>query len=135
MLLIDNYHRAVDSLRQALDLMAERELSPLERLGVIQVFKTCWELGWRLMADCLQSQGDAGQSGARDVIREAFRQELIGNGQIWMSMLQDRNRTAHTYNEATMLELLSAIRTSYAAELITLAEHARTNIAPPSAAD
>ena len=134
MLLIDNYHRAVDSLRQALDLMAERELSPLERLGVIQVFKTCWELGWRLMADCLQSQGDAGQSGARDVIREAFRQELIGNGQIWMSMLQDRNRTAHTYNEATMLELLSAIRTSYAAELITLAEHVRTTIAPPSAA-
>lgn len=123
---LDNYRRALAHLQSAVELMAQRELSQLEKQGVIQAFEFSWELAWKLMKDYLQWQGNVGLAGARDATREAFRQELIGDGQIWMSMLQDRNRTAHTYNEATMLELLKVIRTAYAAELIKFAEHMQT---------
>jgi len=119
---LDNYRRALVHLQSAVELMAQRELSQLENHGVIQAFEFCWELAWKLMKDYLQWQGIADLAGARDATREAFRQGLIDDGQAWMAMLQDRNRTAHTYNEATMLELLSAIRERYGAELFGLAE-------------
>ncbi|MFP4278334.1 MAG: nucleotidyltransferase substrate binding protein [Wenzhouxiangella sp.] len=122
---LDNYQRALKHLQGAVELMAERELSQLEKQGVIQAFEFCWELAWKLMKDYLQWQGMADLAGARDATREAFRQGLIADGQVWMAMLQDRNRTAHTYNEATMLELLRAIRGSYASELTGLADQMR----------
>ncbi|NDY95238.1 nucleotidyltransferase substrate binding protein [Wenzhouxiangella limi] len=122
---LDNYQRALTHLQSAVELMAERELSQLEKQGVIQAFEFCWELAWKLLKDYLQWQGIADLAGARDATREAFRQGLIADGQVWMAMLQDRNRTAHTYNEATMLELLGAIRGAYASELTALADHMR----------
>ncbi len=123
---LDNYQRALIHLQSAVELMAQRELSQLERQGVIQAFEFCWELAWKLMKDYLQWQGISDLSGPRDATREAFRQGLVKDGQIWMAMLQDRNRTAHTYNEATMLELLSVIRGSYATELSALAIQMKT---------
>ena len=122
---LDNYQRALKHLQAAVELMAERDLSQLEQQGVIQAFEFSWELAWKLMKDYLQWQGIADLGGARDATREAFRQGLIPDGQVWMAMLQDRNRTAHTYNEATMLELLGAIRGSYAGELTGLADRMR----------
>ena len=122
---LDNYQRALTHLQSAVELMAQRELSQLEKQGVIQAFEFCWELAWKLMKDYLQWQGIAGLSGARDAIREAFRQGLIDDGQVWMAMLQDRNRTSHTYNETTMLELLHAISSDYAEEMVRFAKHLR----------
>ena len=122
---LDNYQRALTHLQSAVELMAQRELSQLEKQGVIQAFEFCWELAWKLMKDYLQWQGIAGLSGARDAIREAFRQGLIDDGQVWMAMLQDRNRTSHTYNETTMLELLDAISSDYAEEMVRFAKHLR----------
>ena len=122
---LDNYQRALTHLQGAVNLMAERELSDLEKQGVIQAFEFCWELAWKLMKDYLQWQGIADLAGARDATREAFRQGLVADGQVWMAMLQDRNRTAHTYNEATMFELLGAIRDAYANALTGLAHHMR----------
>jgi len=122
---LDNYQRALIHLQSAVELMAQRELSQLEKQGVIQAFEFSWELAWKLMKDYLQWQGIAGLSGARDAIREAFRQGLIDDGQVWMAMLQDRNRTSHTYNETTMLELLDAISSDYAEEMVRFAKHLR----------
>jgi len=46
----------------------------------------------------------------RDAIREAFVVELIADDEGWMKMLQDRNRTAHTYNEAVAAAIGAHIR-------------------------
>jgi nucleotidyltransferase substrate binding protein (TIGR01987 family) len=48
--------------------------------------------------------------GARDAIREAFAVGLIADGEGWMKMLQGRNRTAHTYNEAVATAIAAHIR-------------------------
>ena len=65
------------------------------------------------MKDYLNWQGESEITGARDAIREAYKRELIDNGDIWMYMLQDRNRTSHTYNESTMREILAGIENQY----------------------
>jgi nucleotidyltransferase substrate binding protein (TIGR01987 family) len=45
----------------------------------------------------------------RDAIREAFSAGLIDDGEGWMQMLVDRNRTSHTYREATAAEIVNNI--------------------------
>lgn len=109
----DNYKRAYAQLQSAVELMRSRELSNLEKQGVIQAFEFTWELAWSVLKDYLNWQGETEITGARDAIREAFNRGLIEEGQVWMAMLQDRNRTAHTYNESTMGEILASIEGQY----------------------
>lgn len=111
-----NFNKAFGQLSDAVALMAARALSPLERQGVIQAFEYTYELGWNVLRDYLRWQGNAELSGSRDTLREAFSAKLIDDGEIWMDMLQDRNRTSHTYNEATAAEILNNIQAHYHAQ-------------------
>lgn len=107
---LHNYSRALLQLNEAMELMQQRELSKLEKQGVIQGFEYCYELGWNTLKDFLVWQGIDGIVGSRDTIREAFSKGLISDGHAWMQMLTDRNRTSHTYNEETAEAILSNIR-------------------------
>ena len=115
-----NYQRAYAQLASAVELMRSRELSDLEKQGVIQAFEFTWELAWNVLKDYLNWQGETEITGARDAIRESFKRGLIEEGQTWMAMLQDRNRTSHTYNQGTMREILASIDLSYQGQLASL---------------
>jgi nucleotidyltransferase substrate binding protein (TIGR01987 family) len=106
----DNYRRAMEQLDEAMQLMATRELSRLEKQGVIQGFEYAYELGWDTLKDYLVWQGIVGLVGSRDTIREAFSKGLVEEGKGWMKMLTDRNRTSHTYDEAAAEAILQSIR-------------------------
>ncbi|ROT99320.1 nucleotidyltransferase [Marinobacter sp. R17] len=108
-----NFKKAFHQLNDAVTLMRSRELSKLEKQGVIQAFEYTYELAWNLLRDYLRWQGNTSITGSRDTIREAFAANLISDGERWMQMLQDRNRTSHTYNEETAEEILASIDQHY----------------------
>ena len=51
----------------------------------------------------------------RFATREAFAKGLIDDGELWMAMIQSRNRTTHTYEETTANEIAAAITDHYCA--------------------
>ena len=106
----DNYQKALTQLTKFID---KGELNELEEQGLIQAFEYTYELGWNLLKDYLLYQGHQNIYGSRDAIREAFAVELIADGEGWMRMLQDRNRTTHTYNEEVAAAIASNIRRRY----------------------
>lgn len=108
-----NYRKALSQLQEATDLSKSRELSKLEKQGLIQGFEYTYELAWNTLKDYLTYLGIAGLIGSRDSIREAFNRNLIDDGQIWMEMLKDRNRSAHTYNEEIAEEIVKNILSAY----------------------
>lgn len=108
-----NFNKALAQLDEALALIPERTLSSLERLGVIHLFKFTHELAWNTLKDYLTWQGIEGIVGSRDTVREAFSNNLIEDGEGWMAMLIDRNRTSYTYNEATAQAILENIDSCY----------------------
>ena len=81
--------------------------------GLIKAFEYCFELGWNSLRDMLRSQGNATLLGSRDTLREAFRLGLIGDGEGWMLVIQDRYLTSHTYNRATAEVIAGHIRDRY----------------------
>ncbi len=107
---LSNFRRVLAQLNDAVELMQQRELSRLEKQGVIQAFEYSYELGWNTLKDFLVWQGLEGIVGSRDTIREGFSKGLIEDGHGWMQMLTDRNRTSHTYNEETAEAILENIR-------------------------
>lgn len=110
---LGNFNKAFTQLGEAVVLSRSRELSKLEKQGVIQVFEYTYELAWSVLRDFLRWQGNTAITGSRDAIREAFAAGLIEEGELWMQMLQDRNRTSHTYNEETAEEILNNIFSHY----------------------
>ena len=96
---LNNLKLALSQLRDAINLSKQRSLSLLEQQGLIQAFEFTHELSWNVMKDFFYFQGNSMISGSRDASREAFKNGLIQDGDIWMEMIQSRNRTSHTYNE------------------------------------
>jgi len=115
-----NFRKAFNQLDSAVQLSEERELSDLEKQGLIQAFEYTYELSWNMIRDYFRWQGNTGITGSRDAIREAFANGLIEDGDGWMQMLKDRNRTSHTYNEETAQEILKNILQLYHPLFVTL---------------
>jgi len=105
----DNYGKALNELKESRELAETRPLSKLEKQGVIQGFEYTHELAWNLMKDYLEFQGHVGSIGLRDTTREAFKREIIMDGDIWMEMIQSRNLTSHAYDRAIAERIYAAI--------------------------
>ena len=108
-----NYKKALKQLIDAVELAGERELTKLERQGLIQAFEYTHELAWNTLKDFLEIRGVKDIYGSKDTTREAFSLGLIQTGEIWMDMIKSRNQTSHTYNEEVAEEIAGSIINNY----------------------
>ncbi|MEO6406481.1 MAG: nucleotidyltransferase substrate binding protein [Ferruginibacter sp.] len=91
-----NYEKSIMLLKKT---VAKKELSDIEKAGMVQFFEMSFELGWNLVKDFLEAQ-DVIAKFPREVIKAGFEYELLENGEVWIDMLENRNLMSHTYNEA-----------------------------------
>lgn len=110
---LENFCRARQSLVEAVELVQVRELSNLEKQGMIQAFEFVFELAWNVMKDYFYHQGNPDITGSRDAIRTAFKAGLIVDGEGWMQMINSRNQTSHTYDEVIANQLCQLIEHQY----------------------
>lgn len=116
-----NYKKALSRLKQAVEYiqMHRKEaadnsiLNEIVREGVIQRFEYTQELAWKVMKDYAEYQGNDTLGGSRDAIREAFYLKLIVDAHVWMDMIVSRNKSSHTYNEDTAVEICNKVTDTY----------------------
>ena len=111
-----NFNKAFSQLSGAATLAKQRPLSDLEQQGFIQAFEFTHELAWNTLKDFLQERGATNLFGSKDATRQAFAAGLIENGETWMDMIRSRNRTTHTYDQATANEIARTIARNYLPE-------------------
>ena len=109
----DNFERALRQVSQAMALKAQRPLSELEQQGLIQGFEFTHELAWNVLKDYLEMEGIQGLIGSRSTVREAFKRGLVMDGEVWMDMIEKRNLSIHTYNQAVASTVVAAIAERY----------------------
>lgn len=119
----DNYQRALAQLTKFID---KGDLNELEEQGLIQAFEYTHELAWNVLRDYLREQGNPNIHGSRDATREAFKLELIRDGDSWMDMIIDRNRTSHTYNQETAQAIAANITGRFFTLFVMLQEKMRS---------
>ena len=117
-----NFQKAVATVKNAVELAASRELSLLEKQGLIQGFEFTFELAWNVMKDYLNEEGINDIIGSKSAIRHAFNKGLIGDGQVWMDMIEARNISSHTYDEETAEKIFRKITGSFYKQFMIFAE-------------
>jgi len=112
-----NYNKALKKLSEAIvyvkNKAKEEVLDEILREGIIQRFEYTHELAWNVMKDFLLEIGDVTLYGSKDATREAFKTELIKDGDVWMEMIKSRNKTSYTYNEEIAQEIYLKILNEY----------------------
>ncbi len=72
-----------------------------------------FELSWSLPNDYLGSQGFLEIKTPRSALKKAFEVGLIRNGHNWMELLENRDLTTHSYDEAIAIEVEKLIHQNY----------------------
>ena len=112
-----NYKKALSQLDKFIE---KGDLSDLEQQGLIQAFEYTYELAWNLIKDYFEYQGETGIQGSRDAFRLGFKRGTIEDGEIWMSMIESRSKTSHTYDEEIADEIAGAIVDNYYEQFVAL---------------
>jgi len=115
LLKINNFERALKRLEEAV----KKAKDDLDKDGVIQRFEFTIELLWKSFKAILNYLGIECYS-PRSCIKEAFKADIIGDDEIILDMLNDRNISSHVYSETTSEEIFRRIKEIYLDYLLKL---------------
>lgn len=90
-----NLEKAVMQLAKALD----EPKSEYVRDAAIQRFEFTYELLWKVLKSYLEKIHGIRVVSPRQVFKEAFALDIIGDEMLFLNMIESRNLIAHTYNE------------------------------------
>lgn len=99
----------------------------LDKDGVIQRFEFTFELLWKALKIFLEYQGIDIKT-PRDSLKEAFRVEIIDDEEIFLDMLEDRNRTSHIYSKEVSEEIFNRIKLHYVKSIEKVLEELKEKI-------
>lgn len=120
-----NFEKAFNQLNTA---VAQLEtLSDLEKEGMIQRFEYTFELAWKTLKDYLD-QKNVEAKFPREVIKQAFKYEIIDDGSLWIEMLEQRNLMAHTYEEQIFQNTVNKISEEYFAAISQVYHYLKKNL-------
>lgn len=114
-----NFRKALTQLNEAVALYDDS--SPdIIKAGAFQRFKLTHELAWKVMKDYLLHEGHQNITGPRTASRQAYVVGLMqGDGQVWMDMIESRNRAIHTYDEKVLCQEFAKVTKSYTPALVS----------------
>ena len=122
---IKDFTNALSRLQEAL----EKDISDdIIVDGIIQRFEFTFEQSWKAMKLYLEDQGVLDEALApRSTIKTAFKHRVISDGDIWIEMMLDRNRTSHMYDEDAAKEIVKRIKEAYIKEFSSLKNFLESN--------
>ncbi|MBF8283844.1 MAG: hypothetical protein HW378_2759 [Anaerolineales bacterium] len=95
------------ALSRLTDALAQSK-SEWVRDASIQRFEFTIELAWKAVARFARREGIECVS-PRQAFRAAFKLGWIEDDDVWLAMVEDRNFTSHTYNEALAEQLYARL--------------------------
>ena len=111
----DELEFALNKLTKAFDKLKDGVNTASDELGkdgVIQRFEFTFELIWKTLKIFLQEKGFLLKS-PKDCLKEAFRLGWIQNENLFLNMLEDRNKTSHIYDQQTVEEIFLRVKNEY----------------------
>lgn len=103
-------NKAIDRLKEALEI----EENEIVIDGAIHRFEFTFELAWKTMKDYLEYIGIIqGIGSPREIIKTAYENGIIEDGDNWIKMMLARNSLAHLYDEEKSREIYIEIKEIY----------------------
>ena len=118
----DNLQSAYQRLQYAIQENAKAPDNELIQMALIKAFEMTFELSWKTIKDFLKFNGIDAKL-PREIIKQAFANNIIADGQLWIDMLENRNLMAHTYDQARAQKAVNDIAQQYLAGLEQLYQY------------
>ena len=109
---LQNFDKAFKRLTDAIQIIRNDPDNVLLQAGLIQTYEFTFELAWKTLKDYLEMEGFTVPS-PRATLRQAFQCGYIQQGDVWLKALNDRNLTAHTYDDEVAKEVIADIQQTY----------------------
>lgn len=104
------YQNAFDRLEELL----EQNESEVVIDATLHRFEFTFELAWKTMKDYLEYQGISDNIGSpREIIKLAFKYNIIEDGEGWLQMMLARNSLSHIYDQETSRNIYKDIKNKY----------------------
>jgi len=114
----DNFIRSL----QLLEKQALRSDTADENIGAtLHFYEMTFELSWKMLKDLLDAEGVLVRS-PRETLKTAFGLGYIGDGSLWLEMLDARNAISHAYDRSAAEALFQQVREKFLPVLRTLRE-------------
>lgn len=113
---IKQLEKAIDNLKIIIEAYNNEDEGIVKdglRDSIIQRFEFCTELSWKLMKKYLDENLTIELYSPKSIVKEAYKQRLIEDGEIWLDVLEDRNLTSHIYDENTANKIRDNIINNY----------------------
>jgi nucleotidyltransferase substrate binding protein (TIGR01987 family) len=111
------WKKRLNQLKKAASLMIEglkiSSPSRIEQAGLIKAFDLSLELSGKLLKDFLVSEG-FDVATPRAAIKQAYQNEIIQDGELWLVALSDRNLTTQIHEGSTADLVVGSIKSKYA---------------------
>ncbi|EKD27536.1 MAG: nucleotidyltransferase substrate binding protein, HI0074 family [uncultured bacterium] len=109
-----------------LDKVLKEDITKTDAIidATIQRFEFTFELSWKLLKDILSYNGIEALN-PRSTIKEAYQQKIIEDGDSWIQMLEDRNKTSHIYDEKEAKRIYDEIKNIYFGLLSNLSKNTK----------
>jgi nucleotidyltransferase substrate binding protein (TIGR01987 family) len=104
----------IKNLSNALARLEEVCQQPLDKNNIVldatvQRFEFTYELFWKTLKLLLEEEGIIATT-PKGVLREAYQVQWIADEKLWLTMLEDRNRTSHIYSEKEAAAIYERIK-------------------------
>lgn len=117
----ENLEKSVQNLEDTRDCIKREGINKIYTMALIQAYEIVFELSWKTLKDYLEYNGITTDT-PRETIKEAFAKNIISDGQVWIEMMEARNKTSHTYKEEFATELCNDILNTYIPKINILTE-------------
>lgn len=104
-----NFSRSLANLERS---VATPVTEPRDLSGILKDFEMVYELSWKLLKKLLLEQGHQ-TLGAKDVYSRAYQLGFLEEETVWLRMIEDRNHTAHVYDETDAGRIVKNIIENY----------------------
>lgn len=118
---IKDFNNATSALEKACNMELINNYEDIIRDAIIQRYEFTFELAWKCLKNILEQEGVEFSLGSpKEALKNAFKYNLIDDGDIWLQMLDSRNQIAHLYDEEKAKAIENNIRNIYLKEIIKL---------------
>ncbi len=100
------------SVKNLGEILAKKEIDDILFDAICKRFEVCFEYVWKYLK---RSADEAGQEvySPKDALREGAKLKLIGDLDLWMKFLHERNLSVHNYYSGDASDTLVVIRKFY----------------------
>jgi len=108
-----NFENAIKLLQEVPSLNL-KELSLLEKEGIVQRFEFTLELGWKTLKDKMEYDGIVfDKISPKMVAKVAYNAKYIQDVELWIQMINDRNLLSHTYDFDKTEKIIRSVQQQY----------------------